>query len=132
MKRIVFIVLAIMTTLSINAQSEETLEEEKVYVNVEEIPQFPGGPSALFEFLSKNLKYPAEAEKNGVQGRVIVTFVVERDGSVSNAKIKKGVDPSLDKEAIRLIEIMPRWIPGKQEGKEVRTGYMIPITFKCQ
>ena len=128
MKRIIFIVLAIMVTLSINAQSEATHVEEKVYDVVEEMPQFPGGPSALFEYLSNNLQYPVVAEENGVQGRVIVTFIVEKDGSISNAKVVKAVDPSLDKEAIRLVESMPNWIPGKQNGEPVRVKYTVPVT----
>ena len=103
MRRIIFIVLSILVTLSINAQSEATHVEEKVYDVVEEMPQFPGGPSALFEYLSNNLQYPVVAEENGVQGRVIVTFIVEKDGSISNAKVVKSVDSSCDKEAIRLV-----------------------------
>ena len=130
MKRIIFIVLAIMVTLSINAQSEATHVEEKVYDVVEEMPQFPGGPSALFEYLSNNLQYPVVAEENGVQGRVIVTFIVEKDGSISNAKVVKAVDPALDKEAIRLVESMPNWIPGKQNGEPVRVKYTVPVTFR--
>ena len=94
------------------------------------MPQFPGGPSALFEYLSNNLQYPVVAEENGVQGRVIVTFIVEKDGSISNAKVVKAVDPSLDKEAIRLVESMPNWIPGKQNGEPVRVKYTVPVTFR--
>lgn len=130
MRRIIFIVLSILVTLSINAQSEATHVEEKVYDVVEEMPQFPGGPSALFEYLSNNLQYPVVAEENGVQGRVIVTFIVEKDGSISNAKVVKVVDPSLDKEAIRLVESMPNWIPGKQNGEPVRVKYTVPVTFR--
>lgn len=130
MRRIIFIVLSILVTLSINAQSEATHVEEKVYDVVEEMPQFPGGPSALFEYLSNNLQYPVVAEENGVQGRVIVTFIVEKDGSISNAKVVKAVDPSLDKEAIRLVESMPNWIPGKQNGEPVRVKYTVPVTFR--
>ena len=82
-------------------------EETKVFDVVEEMPQFPGGPNALFEYLSKNIKYPVVAEENGVQGRVIVTFVVERDGSITDVKVVKSVDPSLDKEAQRVVKSMP-------------------------
>lgn len=87
-------------------------------------------PSALFEYLSNNVQYPVVAEENGVQGRVIVTFIVEKDGSISNAKVVKAVDPSLDKEAIRLVESMPNWIPGKQNGEPVRVKYTVPVTFR--
>ena len=107
-------------------------EETKVFDVVEQMPSFPGGPSALFEFLSKNIKYPAVAEENGVQGRVIVTFVVERDGSITDVKVVKSVDPSLDKEAQRVVKSMPHWIPGKQNGSAVRVKYTVPVTFKLQ
>ena len=104
------------------------VEESKVFDVVEEMPQFPGGPSALFEYLSKNIKYPVVAEENGVQGRVIVTFVVERDGSITDVKVVKSVDPSLDKEAQRVVKSMPHWIPGKQNGSAVRVKYTVPVT----
>lgn len=100
-----------------------------VFDVVEEMPQYPGGPQALFEFLSNNVKYPEEAEKAGIQGRVIATFVVEKDGSVSNAKVVKSVDPLLDAEALRVISAMPKWKPGKQNGKVVRVKYTVPLSF---
>ena len=115
------------------AQPEPPKEEEtKVFDVVEEMPQFPGGPNALFEYLSKNIKYPVVAEENGVQGRVIVTFVVERDGSITDVKVVKSVDPSLDKEAQRVVKSMPHWIPGKQNGSAVRVKYTVPVTFRLQ
>ena len=115
------------------AQPEPPKEEEtKVFDVVEEMPQFPGGPQALFEYLSKNIKYPVVAEENGVQGRVIVTFVVERDGSMTDVKVVKSVDPSLDKEAQRVVKSMPHWIPGKQNGSAVRVKYTVPVTFRLQ
>ena len=119
-----------MTTLSINAQSEETLAEEKVYDVVEEIPQFPGGLSAMFDYLSKNIQYPETAEMNGFQGRVIVTFIVEKDGSTSNAKVAKSAKPSLDEEALRVVIAMPKWVSGKQNGKPVRVKYTVPVAFR--
>lgn len=94
------------------------------------MPAYPGGQSALFEFLSKNIKYPVQAEAKGIQGRVIATFVVEQDGSISNVAIAKSVDPLLDKESTRLIKNMPKWIPGKQGGKPVRVKYTLPITYR--
>ena len=108
------------------------VEETKVFDVVEEMPQFPGGNSALFEYLSKNIKYPVVAEENGVQGRVVVTFVVERDGSITDVKVVKSVDPSLDKEAQRVVKSMPHWIPGKQNGSAVRVKYTVPVTFRLQ
>ena len=107
-------------------------EETKVFDVVEQMPQFPGGPNALFEYLSKNIKYPVVAEENGIQGRVIVTFVVERDGSITDVKVAKSVDPSLDKEAPRVVKSMPHWIPGKQNGSAVRVKYTVPVTFRLQ
>ena len=107
-------------------------EETKVFDVVEQMPQFPGGNAALFEYLSKHIKYPVIAEENGIQGRVIVTFVVERDGSITDVKVVKSVDPSLDKEAQRVVKSMPRWIPGKQNGSAVRVKYTVPVTFRLQ
>jgi protein TonB len=115
------------------AQPEPPKEEEtKVFDVVEQMPSFPGGPAELMAFLSKNIKYPVVAEENGVQGRVIVTFVVEKDGSITDVKVVKSVDPSLDKEAMRVVKSMPKWIPGKQNGAAVRVKYTVPVTFRLQ
>lgn len=108
------------------------VEEAKVYDVVEETPQFPGGPSALFDYLQNNLKYPVVAEENGVQGRVICKFIVEPDGSISDVEVTESVDPSLDREAVRLIKSMPLWTPGKQNGKPVRVYMTVPVTFRLQ
>ena len=107
-------------------------EETKVFDVVEQMPSFPGGDAELMKFLSTHIKYPVVAEENGIQGRVIATFVVERDGSISDVKVIKSVDPSLDKEAIRVLKSMPRWIPGKQNGSAVRVKYTVPVTFRLQ
>ena len=115
------------------AQPEPPKEEEtQVFDVVEQMRSFPGGQSALFQWLSSNIKYPVVAEENGVQGRVIVTFVVERDGSITDVKVVKSVDPSLDKEAVRVTKAMPKWIPGKQNGSAVRVKYTLPVTFRLQ
>ena len=114
------------------AEEAPKVEEEKIPDVVEQMPSFPGGPQALFEYLSKHIKYPVVAEENGVQGRVIVTFVVERDGSVTDVRVAKSVDASLDREAVRVISGMPRWIPGKQNGSTVRVYYTVPVTFRLQ
>ena len=100
-----------------------------VFDVVEEMPRYPGGPQALFKFLGENVHYPAEAEKAGIQGRVIATFVVEKDGSISQPTIVKSVDPLLDAEAIRVISAMPNWKPGRQNGKVVRVKYTVPLSF---
>ena len=107
-------------------------EENKVFDVVEQMPSFPGGNSALMQFLSKNIKYPVVAEENGIQGRVVCTFVVERDGRVTDVRVVKSVDPSLDKEAVRVVSSMPAWIPGKQNGSAVRVKYTLPVTFRLQ
>lgn len=99
---------------------------------VEQMPSFPGGTQALFEYLKENVTYPEEFEETCVQGRVVVSFVVERDGSITEAKVVKSVYPSLDEEALRVVNSMPKWCPGKQNGNSVRTKYTIPITFKLQ
>ena len=108
------------------------VEENKVFEYVEQMPSFPGGMAALMQYLSKNIKYPPVAEEMNIQGRVICTFVVERDGSVSDIRIAKSVDPSLDKEAIRVVSAMPSWIPGRQNGQNVRVKYTLPVTFRLQ
>lgn len=97
---------------------------------VEEMPQFPGGYLALREYLQKNVIYPETAREKGIQGRVILTFVVECDGTLTNIKVVRSVDPALDKEAIRVIQNMPKWIPGKQSGEIVPYKYSFPVDFK--
>ena len=96
------------------------------------MPSFPGGPSALMSYLSSNVKYPVVAQENGVQGRVVVSFVVERDGSITDVKVVRSVDPSLDREATRVVKSMPNWNPGKQNGSAVRVKYNVPVSFKLQ
>ena len=113
-------------------ESEGTPDSNKAYDVVDEMPQFPGGPSALFEFISKNIQYPKEAEDANLQGRVIVSFVVEKDGSVSNAKVVRPIDPLLDAEALRVVNSMPKWIPGKQNGEAIRIKYTVPVTFRLE
>ena len=106
--------------------------EAKVFDVVEVMPEFPGGHNALYAWLSNNIKYPPVAEKNGIQGRVICSVVVEREGSITDVRVVRSVDVSLDKEAVRVLKAMPKWIPGKQNGKAVRVKYTIPVTFKLQ
>ncbi len=107
-------------------------EENKVFDVVEQMPSFPGGMSALMNYLNNNIKYPVIAEENGIQGRVIVQFIVGKDGHISNVKVAKSVDPSLDKEAVRVVKSMPKWIPGKQNGQAVTVRYTLPVTFRLQ
>jgi protein TonB len=111
----------------------EEEEEEVVFVVVESMPEFPGGQQALFKYLSENVKYPVIAQENGIQGRVICQFVVNKDGSIVDVEVvRSGGDPSLDKEAVRVIKTMPKWKPGKQRGKPVRVKYTVPVNFKLQ
>lgn len=115
------------------AQPEPPKEEEnKVFDVVEEQPSFPGGQGALMQWLSDNIKYPVIAAENGVQGRVIVQFVVSKTGSISDVKVVRGVDPSLDREAVRVVSQMPKWTPGRQNGTTVNVRYTLPVTFRLQ
>ena len=115
------------------AQPEpKPVEETKVFEVVEQMPSFPGGDAALMAYLRDNMKYPVVAAENGVQGRVVVSFVVERDGSITDVKVARSVDPSLDREAVRVVKSMPHWIPGKQNGSAVRVKYNVPVSFKLQ
>lgn len=111
---------------------EEEPEEQTIFEVVENMPEFPGGNAALMQFLSKNIKYPTIAQENGTQGRVIVQFVVNRDGSVVDPVVVRSVDPYLDKEALRVISTMPKWKPGMQRGKAVRVKYTVPVMFRLQ
>jgi protein TonB len=106
--------------------------ENKVFDVVEQMPSFPGGQSALMQYLQSNVKYPVVAQENGVQGRVVVSFVVERDGSITDVQVVRSVDPSLDREAQRVVRSMPKWIPGKQNGQAVRVKYNVPVSFRLQ
>lgn len=107
-------------------------EENKVFDVVEELPSFPGGQGALMAWLNDNIKYPVVAAENGIQGKVIVQFVVGKNGSISNVKVLRSVDPSLDKEAVRVVSNMPNWTPGKQNGASVNVRFTLPVTFRLQ
>lgn len=104
-------------------------DEEPVFTVVEKMPEYPGGKEAMYAFLGQNTKYPQDAKEKGIQGKVYVTFVIEKDGSVSHVKVLRGVSESLDKEAMRVIKTMPNWKPGTQRGKAVRVQYNFPIKF---
>ena len=115
------------------AVEEEEPEEQTIFEVVEQMPEFPnGGMAGLMQYLSKNIKYPTIAQENGTQGRVTVQFVVNKDGSIVDAKVLRGVDPYLDKEAVRVIMGMPKWKPGMQRGKPVRVKYTVPVMFRLQ
>ena len=116
----------------IKAPEPPKQEENKIFTVVEQMPMYPGGDAALMQYLSSNIHYPAVAAENGVQGRVVVGFVVEKDGSITDVNVMRSVDPSLDREAMRVVKSMPRWTPGKQNGSAVRVKYQVPVTFRLQ
>ena len=111
----------------------EEEDEDVVFQIVEQQPEFPGGPQALFKYLSENVKYPVIAQENGIQGRVVCQFTVNKDGSIVDVEVvRSGGDASLDKEAVRVIKTMPKWKPGKQRNKPVRVRYTVPVSFRLQ
>ena len=114
------------------AVEEEEVDEQEIFQVVEEMPEFPGGQQECMKWLAKNMKYPTISQENGVQGRVIVQFVVNKDGSIVEPVVVRGVDPYLDKEALRVVAMMPKWKPGKQRGKPVRVKYTVPVMFRLQ
>ena len=110
----------------------EQATDEEVFFEVEKMPEFPGGQKELMKYFSENIKYPIIAQENGIQGRVIVQFTVRKDGSIDDVQVVRSADPSLDKEAIRLIKSMPKWTPGQQRGKAVHCKFTVPVVFKLQ
>ncbi|MBR5325830.1 MAG: energy transducer TonB [Prevotella sp.] len=122
--------MAMLGLTTVNAQKTVVAQKnQQVFDVVEQMPEYPGGMQALFEYLSQNLKYPEDAKQQKVEGRVIAIFVVETDGSISNVEVVKPVFPSLDAEAVRVLSDMPKWKPGMQSGKVVRVKYTVPINF---
>lgn len=112
---------------------EEVVEDtEEVFIIVEQMPQFPGGDEALLKYLATSVKYPVIAQENGIQGRVFVSFVIDKNGEVTNVRVARPFDPNLDKEAVRVVQSMPKWTPGKQRGKPVKVSYNVPINFVLQ
>ena len=151
MKKLIFIFATLVLNINMTYG-----QEAKVFDVVEQMPKFGSytykrfipdpkdpkkgtyvtktetGDAGLMAYLNTNVKYPAVAEENGIQGRVICTFVVERDGSITDVKVIRPIDPSLDKEAVRVLKSMPKWIPGKLKGEPVRVKYTLPVTFRLQ
>lgn len=111
---------------------EKKHEPEKIFVAVEQPAEFPGGQAAMMKWLSNNIRYPESAQQNGISGRVVVKFVVEKDGSIGSPQIVKGVDRDLDQEALRVVKRMPKWQPGKNNGQPVRSYFNLPVTFRLQ
>jgi len=132
MKKLILMLLMAECCL-ISAHAQKTVvsqTNQKVFDTVEQMPEYPGGMQAMIEFLQTNMKYPEDAEKQKVEGRVMVQFVVETDGSISDVHVAKQVFPSLDAEAIRVVKAMPNWTPGKEKGRVVRVKYLLPIVFR--
>ena len=131
-----FIIMALMAVFGLTTVSAQKTvvakKNQKVFDIVEQMPEYPGGQAALFEFISKNVKYPEDAVKKKVEGKVFVTFVVDTDGKITDVSLMRKVFPSLDAEAIRVISGMPNWIPGKQKGQVVRVKYTVPIMFRLK
>lgn len=136
MKRIISLLLLAAFGFAASAQSNEGTpstainNEEEVFVVVEDEPEFPGGTEALYRYLASNIHYPAEAKAERIQGRVFVSFVIEKDGSVTNIKVLRDIGGGCSEEAVRVVKAMPRWKPGRQRGQRVRTQFNLPIEFK--
>ena len=125
--------MALFGLTTVSAQKTVVAKKnQQVFDVVEKMPEYPGGQAALFEYLSTNVKYPADAEKKKVEGRVLVTFIVNTDGSITDIEVVRKAFPSLDAEAVRVISGMPKWIPGEQKGQKVRVKYTVPLTFRLK
>ena len=122
--------MMLVLLFSFMTSTAQTKKNDMVFDVVEVMPQFPGGQIAMLQYLMKNIKYPEQAMKEGIQGRVTVRFIVEKDGSISDVKPILSVHPLLNKEAVRVVESMPKWTPGKQNGKPVRVRFNVPVMFK--
>jgi len=134
MRKLLIMSMMVMFGLTtVSAQKTVVAQKnQQVFDVVEQMPEYPGGMPALIDYLTQNVKYPSDAEKQKIEGIVIATFVVEKDGSISNVEVVKPVFPSLDSEAIRVITGMANWTPGKQKGETVRVKFTLPISFRLQ
>ncbi|WP_167607336.1 energy transducer TonB [Maribellus sediminis] len=127
MKTALFLIL--FTFAAAFAVSAQDTGKEKVYDKVEIMPEYPGGQEALLKFISENVKYPENAIKNEIQGKVFVNFIIDESGAVTKVKVLRGVDDDIDKEAVRVIKLLEKWTPGKEKGKAVKVKYTLPINF---
>jgi protein TonB len=126
-------IMAVVCLMTASAQKTVVSQSnQNIYNAVEQMPEFPGGMPAMMEFLQTNIKYPKDAIKQNVGGRVMVMFVVETDGSLSNVRVARKVFPSLDAEAVRVVKAMPKWKPGKEKGRAVRVNFTMPIVFSLK
>ena len=132
-KLLLMSLMAMLCLTTVSAQKTVVAQKnQQVFDVVEQMPEYPGGIQALLDYLMESVKYPEDAEKQKIEGRVIAIFVVETDGSISNVEVVKPVFPSLDAEAVRVLSGMPKWTPGKQSGKAVRVKYTVPINFQLK
>ena len=122
--------MMLVLLFSFMTSTAQTKKNDMVFDVVEVMPQFPGGQIAMLKYIMENIKYPEQAMKEGIQGRVTVRFIVEKDGSISDVRPVLSVHPLLNKEAVRVVESMPKWTPGKQNGKPVRVRFNVPVMFK--
>ena len=122
--------MMLVLLFSFMTSTAQTKKNNMVYDVVEVMPQFPGGQTAMLKYIMENIKYPKQIMEEGIQGRVTVSFIVEKDGRVSNVRLLRSVQPLLDKEAVRVVKSMPKWSPGKQNGKPVRVRFNLPVMFK--
>ena len=126
-------VLAILLMVNTNAMAQNKKKaNDKVLEKAEVMPEYPGGDQAMMDFVAKNVQYPQEARDKEISGRVLVSFIVEKDGSIADVKVVKGIGGGCDEEAVRVVKAMPKWKPGKDKGKSVRVSYMMPFTIKLQ
>tara|TARA_B100001287_G_scaffold7021_1_gene5395 strand:- start:16946 stop:17362 length:417 start_codon:yes stop_codon:yes gene_type:complete len=136
MKRLILIVSVFLSSLTYSqnldygTKLDGVEKEDKIYDEVEENPEFPGGNAYLYKYLAEDIKYPEMAKENGIQGKVFVQFVVWKDGTIRDVKVVKGVHKTLDNEALRVVKEMPKWKPGKQDGKAVNARFTMPIKFR--
>ena len=122
--------MMLVLLFSFMTSTAQTKKNDMLFSVVEVMPQYPGGLAAMLKYIRENIKYPEQAMKEGIQGRVTVSFIVEKDGSISNVKAVRSVHPLLDKEAVRMVKSMPKWSPATQNGKPVRVRYNVPVMFK--
>lgn len=122
--------MMLVLLFSFTTSTAQTKKNDMLFSVVEVMPQYPGGQIAMLKYIMENIKYPEQAMKKGIQGRVAVSFIVEKDGSISDVKPVLSVHPLLNKEAVRVVKSMPKWTPGKQNGKPVRVRFNLPVMFK--
>ncbi|MBQ3895624.1 MAG: energy transducer TonB [Paludibacteraceae bacterium] len=131
MKKLTLILVTLLMTVSYaTAQEEDNNDAEDAVYTPEKGPEFPGGDQALFKFLSSNLKYPSDAKKDSIQGRVICRFTIDTDGSITDIRVLRSVHPSLDAEAVRVLSAMPKWTPAETDGKKTKCKFVFPVVFK--